>query len=98
MAPAPAIEQAVTEQPNIEAPALSEMTEPELRDRLKYIAGQAKTNGGWVPMLTKARQEVEREINKRAKQAEQTQESVDQVAQATPQQTAATLPKDLAGA
>lgn len=89
VAPAPAIDQEVTEQPNIEAPSLSEMTEPELRDRLKYIAGQAKTNGGWNKMLSSERSKVEREINKRVEQAAQTQESVDQVAKATQQQTAA---------
>ena len=73
----PTVEQTSVAQPNIEAPALSEMTEPELRARLKYIAGQAKTNGGWVPMLTKARQEVEREINKRVEQAGQTPAAVE---------------------
>lgn len=52
------------------APVLADMDEPALRERLKYIAGQAKTNGGWNSMLTKARREVEKEINARAPKVE----------------------------
>jgi N12 class adenine-specific DNA methylase len=59
---------ALSEQPT--APVLAEMDEPALRERLKYIADQAKTNGGWNSMLTKARREVEKEINARVPKVE----------------------------
>jgi len=59
---------ALSEQPT--APVLADMDEPALRERLKYIADQAKTNGGWNSMLTKARREVEKEINARAPKVE----------------------------
>lgn len=67
---APTVEQTAAEQPNIEAPALSEMTEQELRARLKYIAEQAKGNGGWNQMLIRQRSLVEKEINARTAKAE----------------------------
>lgn len=43
---------------------LETMTEPELRDRLKYIANQAKSAGGWNKMLIAERRKVEAQINK----------------------------------
>lgn len=43
--------------------SVSEMTEPELRDRLKYLHQQAKSSGGWNERLTKARREVEKAID-----------------------------------
>lgn len=55
-------EQATEEQPR-QPKAVSEMTEPELRDRLKYLHQQAKSSGGWNERLTKARREVEKEID-----------------------------------
>lgn len=88
--------QVAPEQPK----ALADMTEPELRERMKYIAGQAKLNGGWNKDLTAARKEVEREINGRAKPVEQAEApkaeqavkeslTLEPVAQATPAQEAA---------
>lgn len=55
-------EQATEEQPR-QPKAVSEMTEPELRDRLKYLHQQAKSSGGWNERLTKARREVEKAID-----------------------------------
>lgn len=48
------------------APAIEDMSEEELRARLKYIASQAKNSGGWNKMLIDERRKVERVINKRA--------------------------------
>lgn len=56
------VEQAIEEQPR-QQKAVSEMTEPELRDRLKYLHQQAKSSGGWNERLTKARREVEKAID-----------------------------------
>jgi hypothetical protein len=63
--PSPAL---TTEQPK--TPALSEMDEDGLRGRLKYIADQAKANGGWNKMLVEQRRAVEKEINARAPKVE----------------------------
>ncbi|QZE12048.1 PLxRFG protein [Klebsiella phage vB_KpnP_ZX1] len=60
--PAQQAEQATEEQPR-QPKAVSEMTEPELRDRLKYLHQQAKSSGGWNERLTKARREVEKAID-----------------------------------
>ncbi|TDR90258.1 PLxRFG domain-containing protein [Enterovirga rhinocerotis] len=49
---------------------LAEMSEPELRERLKYVAGQAKANGGWGKRWIEARREVEREIGRRQRGAQ----------------------------
>lgn len=57
-------EQATEEQPR-QPKAVSEMTEPELRDRLKYLHQQAKSSGGWNERLTKARREVEKAIDEK---------------------------------
>lgn len=46
--------------------SVSEMTEPELRARLKYLHQQAKSSGGWNERLTKARREVEKAIDAKA--------------------------------
>lgn len=40
-----------------------DMSEEELRARLKYLAGQAKATGGWNPMLMAERKKVEKAIN-----------------------------------
>ena len=53
-----------------EQAAVKDMTDEELRARLKYVADQAKTNGGWNKMLVQQRRQVEEEINARAKLAE----------------------------
>ena len=50
---------------------LETMTEPELRDRLKYIANQAKSAGGWNKMLMAERRKVEAQINKFAQAIKQ---------------------------
>ena len=82
----------------------ADMTDEELKARLKYIADQAKTNGGWNKMLVEQRRTVEKEINTRASAATTaapagfTMEQPE-VVQATPaQEAAATMPKELAGA
>ncbi|MCW2275152.1 PLxRFG domain-containing protein [Rhodoblastus acidophilus] len=48
--------------------SLAEMSEAELRDRLKYVAEQAK-GSGWNKPLVKARKEVEAEIDQRVSAA-----------------------------
>lgn len=45
--------------------SLADMDEQELRDRLKYLAQQAKTNNGWNKRLMEERRKVEAEINKK---------------------------------
>lgn len=49
-------------------PRLEDMTEPELRARMKYIANQAKSTGGWNKMLTAERRKVEAQINRLQKE------------------------------
>lgn len=44
---------------------LTEWSEQELRDRLRYVTQQAKTNGGWDGRLLKERARVSKEINSR---------------------------------
>lgn len=74
--PAPVAEEAPAAEPapapvqKPAAPDFGAMTEPELRERLKYIAGQAKTNGGWDKTLVQQRRAIEKEINARAKAAQ----------------------------
>lgn len=46
-------------------PDYASMDLPQLRDRLKYIAGQAKSSGGWNKMFMNARKEVEKQIRQR---------------------------------
>ncbi len=83
----------------VKTPALGEMSDDELKARLKYIADQAKTNGGWNKMLVEQRRSVEKEINGRAAKVETPKVETPPVVQATPaQEAAATLPKELAGA
>lgn len=57
---------------------LETMTEPELRERLKYIANQAKTAGGWNKMLMAERKKVEAQINKFAQAIKQETTTNDQ--------------------
>lgn len=97
--------------PEIKTPA--DMNDDELKARRTYITQQAKTNGGWTPMLMKQRRAIEKEMEARAAKVEtpkvETPKAADftdvapkaaePVAQATPtQETAAALPKELAGA
>ena len=49
----------------VDQPAkLEDMTEDELRARLKHLAGQAKSTGGWNKMLMDERRKIERQIDK----------------------------------
>lgn len=67
---APAVEAAQPEPVAEQPKTLADMTEPELRERLKYIKQQAKpANGGWNKMLVEQRKLVEREIDARTEQA-----------------------------
>lgn len=43
---------------------LEDMTEKDLRARLKYLAGLAKSTGGWNKMLMDERRKIERQIDK----------------------------------
>ena len=98
-------------EPAAKTPDLEVMSADELRARLKYIADQAKTNGGWNKMLVEQRRAVEKQINARTEAAPAVEtpkaedftsvapKAADPVAQATPaQQASAELPKELAGA
>lgn len=93
--------------------ALADMDEQALRERLKYVAQQARNNGGWTKLAIQARKAIEAEINKRvaAKQPalpieQAATEPVQPVAKtpqpvaesAKPGQASQTLPTDLAGA
>lgn len=51
--------------------ALEDMEEGELRDRMRYLARQAKTNGGWDKRLTDERRKVERVLDAKIKAAKQ---------------------------
>ena len=44
--------------------SLEDMSEADLRARMKYIAGQAKANGGWDKKLTAERRKIEKQITK----------------------------------
>lgn len=56
--PAPREEKAAERQ-------LTDWSEQELRDRLRYLTKQAKMNGGWNKMLTAERRKVSAEIDRR---------------------------------
>lgn len=49
--------------------SLEEMDEGELRDRMRYLATQAKTNGGWDKRLTEERRKVERVLDAKVQAA-----------------------------
>ena len=49
--------------------ALEDMDEGELRDRMRYLASQAKTNGGWDKRLTDERRKVERVLDAKVQAA-----------------------------
>lgn len=51
--------------------ALEEMDEGELRDRMRYLARQAKTNGGWDKRLSDERRKVEKVLDAKVKAAKQ---------------------------
>ena len=69
-------------------PTLAEMSEAQLRERIKYLADQAKMNGGWNKQLTSERRSVESELNSRPKETPTKVE----------EPTAKAMPKDLSGA
>lgn len=56
--------------PKREEKRYEDMTEAELRERLKYLAQQAKTNGGWDKLLLAERKKVEKAINARVAERE----------------------------
>ncbi|QMV33190.1 hypothetical protein 23F_00028 [Ralstonia phage Gerry] len=99
--PAAKVEEAASarvEEPAAKAPAgptdtrapagadLSAMDEPALRERMKYLAGQAKRTGGWDKMLVAERKRVEAEISKRKNGQPAAQ--VEQAAEPAPEKTA----------
>lgn len=65
---------------------LTEMTVEELRDRMRYIAQQAKQNGGMDKRLMDARRQVEKVLNAKIRQTETDQQpaSAETVTQAEP--------------
>ncbi len=60
---------------------LTDYSEEELRDRMRYLAQQAK-NSGWTATLTKARREVEKVLNAKVAGNEQTGTEVSRTQQA----------------
>ena len=54
--------------------ALEDMEEGELRDRMRYLARQAKTNGGWDKRLTDERRKVEKVLDAKVKAAKQSEQ------------------------
>lgn len=50
---------------------LTDFSEDELRDRMRYLARQAKTNGGWTKNLTNARREVEKVLDAKLQKPEE---------------------------
>lgn len=67
-------DEAIAKSPTKPAPrgperSVAEMSEPELRERLKFIAGQAKAAKGWTKPLMVERRKIEAEIDARGAQA-----------------------------
>ncbi|MND20844.1 Transglycosylase SLT domain protein [compost metagenome] len=60
--------------------AYDEMDEPELRDRLKYLGGQARASGGWNKMLMAERRKVEAAIEAKKASAVPVEEPEQQAA------------------
>lgn len=56
---------------------LTDYGEEELRDRMRYLARQAKTNGGWDKTLTKARREVEKVLDAKVRERENGTKNID---------------------
>ena len=52
-------------------PDYASMDLPALRERLKYIAGQAKASGGWNKMFLDARKQVEEAIKQKTAEAQE---------------------------
>lgn len=53
---------------------LTEWSEQELRERLRYVTQQAKNNGGWDKRLTTIKREVSAEIDRRNQEAKNDQQ------------------------
>jgi len=60
-------EQEPAKAPQAERP-LADLTDAELRDRIKYLAGQAKATGGWNKRLMQERRKIEAEINRKGRE------------------------------
>lgn len=75
---------------------LTDMSEDELRDRMRYIAQQAKQNGGMDKRLLDARRMVEKALNAKIQQRERAEQpaSVETVTQAEPDITVAVQPDE----
>lgn len=75
---------------------LADMSEDELRERMRYIAQQAKQNGGMDKRLMDARRQVEKVLNAKIKQRETAEQpaSVETPAQTEPDITAAVQPNE----
>lgn len=80
----PEAEAGVRQEAPVNVP-IEERSDEELRDRLDYIASQAKRNGGWDSMLRAAKREVEGEIARR-QEAKQPQPAPEQPTNPQPQQ------------
>lgn len=75
---------------------LTDLSEDELRGRMRYIAQQAKQNGGMDKRLMDARRQVEKALNAKIQQRERTEQpaSVETPAQAEPDITTAVQPDE----
>lgn len=75
---------------------LSEQSEEELRARMRYIAQQAKQNGGMDKRLMDARRQVEKALNAKIQQRERTEQpaSIETPAQAESDITTAVQPDE----
>lgn len=75
---------------------LSEQSEEELRARMRYIAQQAKQNGGMDKRLMDARRQVEKALNAKIQQRERTEQpaSIETPAQAEPDITTTVQPDE----
>lgn len=69
-------------------PRYEDMSEDELRARLKYIASQAKANGGWNKRWMEERRKVEKAINALTAKKAEPVTAVQEVAQQKPAEQA----------
>lgn len=72
---------------------LEDMTEAELRARMKYLASQAKNTGGWNKMLIAERKKVEAQINKRVAEAAKAEKAAEVTPAAEPVKTEPAAPE-----
>lgn len=71
---------AVKEEAALVQKALEDMEEGELRDRMRYLARQAKTNGGWDKRLTDERRKVERVLDAKVRATAKSEAQAEQPA------------------